>query len=101
MRWRSPSARSTRAAIQGPSPLRCWPPFTGHLVPNGLLAEAEVGSLARAGEAARAFAAVTITPPDSLVAVIAADAGALVARARVGVANGAVLESARADVSNH
>jgi len=58
----------------------------GHLVPAGLLAEAEAAALARAGEAARAFEAVTIAPPDSLVAAIAADAGALIARARVGVA---------------
>lgn len=73
----------------------------GHLVPSRLLAEAEAGALARAGEAARAFAAVTITPPDSLVAAIVVDAGALVARARVAVANGTALEIARADVSNH
>jgi superfamily II DNA or RNA helicase len=59
----------------------------GHLVPEGLLADAEAGALARAGEAARAFASVTIAPPDSLVATIAADAGALVARAKAGVAN--------------
>lgn len=58
----------------------------GHLVPGGLLAEAEAGALARAGEAARAFAAVTMAPPDSLVAAIAADTGALVTRARVGLA---------------
>lgn len=44
-------------------------------------------ALARAGEAARAFASVTIAPPDSLIAAIAADAGALVARAKAGVAN--------------
>ncbi len=61
----------------------------GHLVPGGLLAEAEAAALARAGEAARAFAAVTIPPPDSLVAAIAADAGALIARARIGVAKAA------------
>ena len=58
----------------------------GHLVPGGLLADAEAGALARAGEAARAFATVTIAPPDSLIAAIAADAGALVARARIAVA---------------
>jgi len=54
-----------------------------HLLPAGLLTEPEASALARAGEAARAFAAVTVVPPDSLVAAIAADAGALVARARV------------------
>lgn len=59
----------------------------GHLVPGGLLADAEAAALARAGEAARAFASVTIAPPDSLIAAIAADAGALVARAKAGVAN--------------
>ena len=58
----------------------------GHLVPAGLLTESEAGALARAGEAARAFAAVTIAPPDSLVGAIAADAGALVVRARIALA---------------
>jgi hypothetical protein len=58
----------------------------GHLVPGGLLRDADAGALARAGQAARAFAAVTIAPPDSLVAAIAADAGALVTRARVNAA---------------
>jgi superfamily II DNA or RNA helicase len=58
----------------------------GQLVPGGLLSEAEAGALARAGEAARAFAAVTIAPPDSLVAAIAADAGALVARVQAALA---------------
>ncbi len=57
-----------------------------HLVPDGLLTAGEAGALARAGEAARAFAAVTIAPPDSLAEAIAADAGALVTRARVGLA---------------
>jgi hypothetical protein len=60
----------------------------GHLVPGGLLADAEAGALARAGEAARAFASVTIAPPDALIAAIAADAAALVVRAKVGIANG-------------
>jgi hypothetical protein len=54
----------------------------GHLVPAGLIADAEAGALARAGEAARAFASVTFAPPEPLVAEIAADACALVARAR-------------------
>lgn len=67
----------------GSEPASLLAAIHGHLVPSGLLAEAEVSALARAGEAARAFAAVTIKPPDSLVAAIAADAGALVTRARV------------------
>jgi hypothetical protein len=62
----------------------------GHLLPNGLLAEAEADALARAGEAARAFSAVTIGPPDALVAAVADDAGALVARARVAIVPTAV-----------
>ncbi|ABS27491.1 Non-specific serine/threonine protein kinase [Anaeromyxobacter sp. Fw109-5] len=72
----------------GSDPASLLAAIHGHLVPNGLLADAEVSALARAGEAARAFAAVTITPPDSLVAAIAADAGALVARARVATRRG-------------
>jgi hypothetical protein len=69
----------------GSQPAALLAAIHGHLVPNGLLAEPEAGALARAGEAARAFAAVTIAPPDALLAAIAADAGALVARARIAV----------------
>lgn len=71
----------------GSGPAALLAAIHGHLMPGGLLADAEAGALARAGEAARAFASVTIAPPDSLIAAIAADAGALVARARIAVAN--------------
>jgi superfamily II DNA or RNA helicase len=74
----------------GAEPAALLAAIHGHLVPGGLLPEADAGALARAGEAARAFAVVTIAPPDSLVAAIAADAGAFVARARVGVGSIAV-----------
>ncbi|HEY6002823.1 MAG TPA: hypothetical protein VIV57_08095 [Anaeromyxobacter sp.] len=70
----------------GAEPAALLAAIHGHLVPGGLLRETDAAALARAGEAARAFAAVTIAPPDSLVAAIAADAGALVTRARVGAA---------------
>ncbi len=70
----------------GSEPAALLAAIHGHLVPGGLLPEAEAGALAGAGEAARAFAAVTIAPPDSLVAAIAAGAGALVTRAKVAVA---------------
>jgi superfamily II DNA or RNA helicase len=76
-----------RRGDPGAEPAALLAAVHGHLVPGGLLAEAEAGALARAGEAARAFAAVTIAPPESLVATIAADTGALLTRARIEVAN--------------
>ena len=71
----------------GPEPAALLAAIHGHLVPAGLLAAEEAGALARAGEAARAFVSVTIAPPDALVAAVAADAGALVSRARGVVAS--------------
>lgn len=54
----------------------------GSLVPSGLLTAAEAAAIARAGEAARAFGGSTLPPPAALVAAVAGDAEALVARAR-------------------
>jgi len=71
----------------GPEPAALLAAVHDRLVPGGLLGEAQAGALARAGEAARAFAAVTVAPPEPLVAAVAADAAALVACARMGVAN--------------
>jgi hypothetical protein len=72
----------------GSQPAALLAAVDGHLVPHRPLAELDAGALARAGETARAFVAVTITPPDALVTAIAADAGALVARPRIAVGNG-------------
>jgi hypothetical protein len=57
----------------------------GHLVPAGLLSEPEAAAVARAAQAARAFAAATVAPPPALVSAVAGDARALVARAGAGV----------------
>ncbi len=58
----------------------------GHLLPAKLLSEAEALAMARAGEAARAFGSSTVEPPEALVVAVSADAAALLARARVGLA---------------
>ena len=58
----------------------------GHLLPAKLLSEAEASAMARAGEAARAFGSSTVEPPEALVVAVSADAAALLARARVGLA---------------
>ncbi|WP_242393250.1 DEAD/DEAH box helicase [Anaeromyxobacter oryzisoli] len=60
----------------------------GHLVPAGLVSEGEAGALARASEAARAFGAAAIPPPEPLVAAVVADARALVGRARAAIEAG-------------
>ena len=57
----------------------------GHLVPAGLVADGEAGALARASDAARAFGAAAIPPPEALVSTVVADARALVGRARAAV----------------
>ena len=51
-----------------------------------LLTEVHASALARADEAARAFTASPIAPPEPLVPGIAAEAAALVARARIALA---------------
>jgi len=71
----------------GAEPAALLAAIHGHLVPSGLLTGEEAGALSRAGEASRAFAAVAIAPPDALVAAIATDVGAFLARARGGIAN--------------
>ncbi|MBL0274567.1 MAG: DEAD/DEAH box helicase [Anaeromyxobacter sp.] len=65
----------------GADPAALLAALHGHLVPAGLVTEAEAAALARAGEAARAFGASTLEPPAALVAAITADAAALVERA--------------------
>jgi hypothetical protein len=67
----------------GAEPAALWAAIHGHLVQAGLVAEAEAGALARAGEVARAFASVTVPPPAVLVTAVAADARGLVAKAMV------------------
>jgi hypothetical protein len=57
-------------------------------VPAGLVSEGEAGALARASEAARAFGAAAIAPPEPLVAAVVADARALVGRARAAIEAG-------------
>ena len=64
----------------GAEPAALFAAIHGHLVPAGLVAEAEAGALARAGEVARAFASVTVSPPAALVAAVAADARGLIAK---------------------
>lgn len=59
----------------------------GRLLPEKLLTEAEASAIARAGEAARAFGSSTVAPPEALVTAITADAAALLARAKAGVAS--------------
>jgi superfamily II DNA or RNA helicase len=66
----------------GAEPAALWAAIHGHLVPAGLVAEADASALARAGEVARAFASVTALPPAALVAAVAAEARGLVAKAR-------------------
>ena len=51
------------------------------LLPQKLLAEREAAAIARAGEAARAFATSPVAPPEALVARIAADTAELVGKA--------------------
>jgi len=55
----------------------------GHLIPGGLVTEAEAAAMARAGEAARAFGGSTVTPPEPLMSAVSADAAALLTRASV------------------
>lgn len=69
----------------GAAPAALLAAIHGHLLPERLLSEAEASALARAGEAARAFGASTVEPPESLVGAVTADAAALLARAKVGV----------------
>lgn len=52
----------------------------GRLLPGKLLGEEDAAALARAADAARAFGASAVAPPEALVAMVAAGAAALVAR---------------------
>ncbi len=69
----------------GADPAALLAALHGHLLPGGLVTEAEAAALARAGEAARAFAQSTVAPPEPLVTGVAADAAAVFARASVAV----------------
>jgi len=69
----------------GAAPAAILAAIHGHLLPEKLLGEAEASALARAGEAALAFGASTVGPPESLVTATATDATALLARARAQV----------------
>ncbi|WP_242394322.1 DEAD/DEAH box helicase [Anaeromyxobacter oryzisoli] len=80
----------------GADPAALFAAVHAHLVPGGLLTEVEANALARAGEAARAFAATTTPPPGTIVAAIASDAGALVTRARVALARAPASRASRA-----
>jgi hypothetical protein len=66
----------------GAEPAALLAAIHGHLLPDKVVTEGEASALARAGEAARAFGASTVAPPESLVTSVAADAAALLARAR-------------------
>jgi superfamily II DNA or RNA helicase len=69
----------------GAAPAAVLAAIHGHLLPEGLLTEAAASAIARAGEAAQAFGASTVAPPESLVTAVVADASALLARARAQV----------------
>ncbi len=70
----------------GAEPAALLAAIHGHLLPAKLMTELEASALARAGECARAFGVSTVTPPDALAGAVAADAAALLARARAAVA---------------
>jgi hypothetical protein len=70
----------------GAEPAALLAAIHGHLLPAKLMTELEASALARAGESARAFGVSTVTPPDAIVGAVAADAAALLARARATVA---------------
>ncbi len=70
----------------GADPAALLASIHGHLLPERLLREGEASALARACEAARAFGASPVAPPDRLMTAVADDASALLARARAGVA---------------
>ncbi len=69
----------------GAEPAALLAAIHGHLLPAKLITEGEASALARAGEAARAFGASTVAPPEALVAAVTTDAAALLARARAQV----------------
>ncbi|MCX5731291.1 MAG: hypothetical protein NTY18_08060, partial [Deltaproteobacteria bacterium] len=71
----------------GADPAALLAAIHGHLLPEGILSDAEASAVAGAGEAARAFGSSTLEPPARLVAAIAESAAALMARARGAVAN--------------
>ena len=71
----------------GADPAALLAAIHGHLLPDGILSDAEASAVAGAGEAARAFGSSTLEPPARLVAAIAESAAALMARARGAVAN--------------
>ncbi len=68
----------------GDDPAALLAAIHARLLPEKLLTEDDAAALARAGEAARAFGASPVSPPESLVARVAAEAAALVGRATAG-----------------
>lgn len=71
----------------GSEPAALLAAIHGHLAPGKLLTDVEASGLARAGEAARAFGASTVEPPEALIAAVTTDAAALLARAKAGLAS--------------
>jgi hypothetical protein len=76
-----------RRSDPGAEPAALLQAVHGHLLPEGLVSDAEASALARAGDAARAFGTSVVAPPEALVARIGADAAGLVGRVAAWVAS--------------